>query len=54
MKMQDFSRVENWRSGLIALSPAPPRQFRTFGFPEYGFPIIFIHVLSHSVPKELS
>ena len=32
------SRVESWRSSHVFLSPAPPRQFRTFGFPEYSLP----------------
>jgi hypothetical protein len=48
----DASRVESWRSGRMVLSPAPPRQFRTFGFPEYGLPTIFIRRPSHFVPKE--
>ena len=46
------SRVESWRSSQMVLSPDPPRQFRTFGFPEYGLPIIFIRMPSHFVPKE--
>ena len=48
----DDSRVESWRSSHVVLSPAPPRQFRTFGFPEYGLQIIFIRMPSHFVPKE--